>query len=95
MRGQHERVAECTSINFDGMIAMMNPDESWVAKWQRISQSRSSAAVRTYSSVLTPGSDRKQPGLYAARVTGRPPPDVIEAIESKGGTYRPRDEVEE
>lgn len=39
--------------------------------------------------------DRKSPGLYAARVTGRPPPDVIEAIEAKGGTYRPRDEVEE
>jgi hypothetical protein len=39
--------------------------------------------------------DKKQPGLYAARVSGRPPPDVIEAIESKGGTYRPRDEVEE
>jgi hypothetical protein len=28
-------------------------------------------------------------------VTGRPPMDVIEAIEAKGGTYRPRDEVEE
>jgi transcription elongation factor SPT4 len=37
MRGQPERVAECTSINFDGMIAMMDPDQSWVAKWQRIS----------------------------------------------------------
>jgi transcription elongation factor SPT4 len=38
MRGQPERVAECTSINFDGMIAMMDPDGSWVAKWQRISK---------------------------------------------------------
>lgn len=37
MRSQPERVAECTSINFDGMIAMVNPEESWVAKWQRIS----------------------------------------------------------
>jgi transcription elongation factor SPT4 len=41
MRGQPERVAECTSINFDGMIAMLKPDESWVAKWQRISESPS------------------------------------------------------
>jgi RNA polymerase subunit RPABC4/transcription elongation factor Spt4 len=40
MRGQPERVAECTSINFDGMIAMMDPDGSWVAKWQRISKLR-------------------------------------------------------
>jgi len=41
MRGQPERVAECTSINFDGMIAMMDPDGSWVAKWQRISKQAS------------------------------------------------------
>jgi hypothetical protein len=41
------------------------------------------------------GIDKKATGLYAARVTGRPPMDVIEAIEAKGGTYRPRDEVEE
>lgn len=48
------------------------------------------------SSELMPcATDRKAAGLYAARVTGRPPPDVVEAIEAKGGTYRPRDEVEE
>lgn len=28
-------VYECTSSSFDGMIAMMSPDDSWVAKWQR------------------------------------------------------------
>merc|ERR1719378_31491 len=26
----------CTSSNFDGIISMMNPEDSWVAKWQRI-----------------------------------------------------------
>ncbi|KAG2766533.1 hypothetical protein JG687_00014512 [Phytophthora cactorum] len=31
-----QRVAECTSAYFEGMIAMMQPKESWVAKWQRI-----------------------------------------------------------
>jgi transcription elongation factor SPT4 len=34
-------------------------------------------------------------GLYAVRVTGRPPQDVIDAIEARGGVYRPRDEVED
>lgn len=29
-------VIECTSASFDGLIGMMNPDQSWVAKWQRI-----------------------------------------------------------
>ncbi|RSH81192.1 transcription elongation factor spt4 [Apiotrichum porosum] len=75
MRGSPERVAECTSTIYDGMIAMMEPEESWVARWQRI--------------------DKKKRGLYAVRVTGRPPQDVIDAIESRGGVYRPRDAVEE
>jgi hypothetical protein len=44
MRSQPERVAECTSINFDGMIAMVKPGESWVAKWQRISTSKFKSA---------------------------------------------------
>ena len=36
MKGNHDRVFECTSSNFEGMIALMHPEESWVAKWQRI-----------------------------------------------------------
>ena len=36
MRGSAERVAECTSLMYDGMVAMMDPGESWVARWQRI-----------------------------------------------------------
>lgn len=40
MRGSAERVVECTSTIYDGMIAMMEPEESWVARWQRIGKSR-------------------------------------------------------
>ncbi|CAF1203097.1 unnamed protein product [Rotaria magnacalcarata] len=36
MKGNSELVYECTSSNFEGMIALMHPEESWVAKWQRI-----------------------------------------------------------
>ncbi|ODV92956.1 hypothetical protein CANCADRAFT_49373 [Tortispora caseinolytica NRRL Y-17796] len=32
-----------------------------------------------------------QPGLYAVKVNGRLPEDIIEELESKGITYRPRD----
>ncbi|GAB5586866.1 transcription elongation factor spt4 [Umbelopsis nana] len=47
MQGNVERVAECTSANFDGVIAMMRPDESWVGKWQRIDKfTRGIYAVR-------------------------------------------------
>ncbi|GAA5844074.1 hypothetical protein JCM9279_003723 [Rhodotorula babjevae] len=35
MKGDQDRVMTCTTAQFDGVIAMINPDESWVAKWQR------------------------------------------------------------
>lgn len=36
MQGSQERVADFTTSNFDGLICMLRPKESWVAKWQRI-----------------------------------------------------------
>ncbi|XP_063812271.1 transcription elongation factor SPT4 isoform X2 [Pseudophryne corroboree] len=37
MKGNREMVYDCTSSSFDGIVAMMSPDDSWVSKWQRIS----------------------------------------------------------
>uniref|UniRef100_A0A7S2D8A4 Spt4/RpoE2 zinc finger domain-containing protein n=1 Tax=Haptolina brevifila TaxID=156173 RepID=A0A7S2D8A4_9EUKA len=37
MKGDRDMVSECTSNNFDGLVAMMKPSESWVARWQGIS----------------------------------------------------------
>ncbi|XP_064389981.1 transcription elongation factor SPT4-like [Halichondria panicea] len=37
MKGNRDRVTEVTSSNFDGLVAMMSPADSWVAKWQRLS----------------------------------------------------------
>lgn len=37
MKKNKDRVIDCTSNNFDGMIAVMSPEDSWVCKWQRIS----------------------------------------------------------
>ncbi|XP_056414533.1 transcription elongation factor SPT4 isoform X2 [Hyla sarda] len=36
MKGNREMVYDCTSSSFDGIISMMSPDDSWVSKWQRI-----------------------------------------------------------
>ncbi|KAI9179588.1 transcription elongation factor spt4 [Blastocladiella emersonii ATCC 22665] len=36
LRDRPERVGSCTTQFFEGTIAMMNPDRSWVAKWQRV-----------------------------------------------------------
>lgn len=36
MQGDREKVYECSSANFDGLLAMMSPNDSWVARWQMI-----------------------------------------------------------
>uniref|UniRef100_A0A2P2HWK1 Transcription elongation factor SPT4 n=1 Tax=Hirondellea gigas TaxID=1518452 RepID=A0A2P2HWK1_9CRUS len=38
MKNNRDNVYDCTSTNFDGLIALMAPDDSWVAKWQRINR---------------------------------------------------------
>ncbi|PIK60562.1 putative transcription elongation factor SPT4-A [Apostichopus japonicus] len=38
MKGNRDMVMDCTSSSFDGMIALMTPEDSWVAKWQRTSR---------------------------------------------------------
>ncbi|KAF6023092.1 SUPT4H1 [Bugula neritina] len=38
MKNRIDSVDEYTSQNFDGMTALMSPDDSWVAKWQRINR---------------------------------------------------------
>ena len=37
MVGDRDYVRDVTSANFDGLIAIMKPDESWAARWQGIS----------------------------------------------------------
>jgi transcription elongation factor SPT4 len=36
MRHSADVVQDCTSAVFEGMIAMADPESSWVAKWQRL-----------------------------------------------------------
>lgn len=36
MRHSADVVHDCTSAVFEGMIAMADPESSWVAKWQRL-----------------------------------------------------------
>lgn len=72
MRGSAERAFECTTTNYEGFIALIQPETgSWVAKWQ--------------------GLDKFQPGLYAVRVTGSPPGDVLDELEQRGIPFKQRD----
>jgi len=71
MQNSMRKVGECTSSNFDGVVAMMNPDKSWVARWQR---------CNNFSR-----------GLYAIRVSGMLPDDIVDGMSDRGIQYRPRD----
>jgi len=36
MKGDREKVLELTSASYEGIIALIHPKESWVARWQRV-----------------------------------------------------------
>lgn len=38
MRHNHDMVQSCTTAVFSGMIAMMEPDDSWVSRWQKLTR---------------------------------------------------------
>jgi transcription elongation factor SPT4 len=38
MKGNPDRVEACTALKFDGTIAVIDPETSWVARWQRTSK---------------------------------------------------------
>ncbi len=71
LRTSMKRVMDCTSATFDGFVAMMQPNASWVAKWQR--------------------TDKFTKGLYAIRVAGSLPEDIVDELQAAGIHYRPRD----
>ncbi|KAF9526257.1 transcription initiation protein spt4 [Crepidotus variabilis] len=35
LKSQPEKIAACTTTQFDGVVAVVDPDQSWVARWQR------------------------------------------------------------
>ncbi|PAV87534.1 hypothetical protein WR25_11867 [Diploscapter pachys] len=38
LKNDPDKVHECTSANFDGIICGMKPEDSWVCKWQKINK---------------------------------------------------------
>jgi len=40
MKGSPDRISVCTTTYFDGIIAVIDPESSWVARWQRTGESQ-------------------------------------------------------
>jgi len=59
MRNNRENVYACTSSNFDGMIAVLSPEDSWVCKWQRIGRFVKGVYAISVSGKLPPGIARE------------------------------------
>ncbi|GBE78949.1 Transcription elongation factor spt4 [Sparassis crispa] len=38
MKGYPDRIQACTTTHFDGVVAIIEPETSWVARWQRVSK---------------------------------------------------------
>ncbi|KAK6191319.1 hypothetical protein SNE40_003041 [Patella caerulea] len=55
MKNNRDNVYECTSSNFDGMLAMMGNEDSWVAKWQRIGRCAKGVYAISVTGKLPPG----------------------------------------
>lgn len=74
MKNNRENVYDCTSTNFDGMIAVMSPEDSWVCKWQRISRFCKGVYAVSVSGQLPAGivRDMKSRGItYKSRDTSQ------------------------
>ncbi|XP_023243607.1 transcription elongation factor SPT4 [Centruroides vittatus] len=55
MKNNRDMVYDCTSSNFDGLISLMGPEDSWVAKWQRINHMVKGIYAISVSGRLPPG----------------------------------------
>lgn len=74
LKNNRDGVYDCTSSNFDGVVALMSPDDSWVAKWQRISRFVKGCYAISVTGRLPPGIQRdlKRKGImYRARDTSQ------------------------
>lgn len=59
LKQNRDMIYDCTSTNFDGLTAIMSPEDSWVAKWLRIDSLVPGVYAISVSGRLPPGIQRE------------------------------------
>ncbi|RPA87356.1 transcription elongation factor spt4 [Ascobolus immersus RN42] len=75
LRNEPDKVDDCTSSEYEGIITIHEVSESWVAKWQRL--------------------DKYVPGIYAVKVSGNLPSEIISELRDAGIMYHARNGSED
>jgi len=75
-------VHDGTTSNWEGAVALINPTESWVSKWQGLTNYVPGCYAVRYSKLLR---------CVNERVNGTLPEEVRDELERRGIPYRPRD----
>ena len=88
MRHNADVVQDCTSAVFEGMIAMADPESSWVAKWQRLQGYAPGTYAVKVEGVVSVMPERCLANLLTLKQL---PDDYISAAENAGVRYQPRD----
>ncbi|KAH9391167.1 Transcription elongation factor SPT4 [Tyrophagus putrescentiae] len=55
MKNNRQMIYDCTSNNFEGIIGLMSPRDSWVARWKRITRNCPGMYALTVSGHLPEG----------------------------------------
>lgn len=89
LRGSSDAVNDCCSQVFEGVITLVDPQVSWVAKWQRLN----GYVPGTYAVKVTGIVSNRADKNYTTRTNNlrQLPEDIIQAVEDAGVKYIPRD----
>ncbi|KAG6409245.1 hypothetical protein SASPL_132279 [Salvia splendens] len=85
MEDDHERVVDCTTPNFTGLISVMDPTKSWAARWLRIDEYVLVCIYMRWGALT----GKFAPGCYTLAVSEALNPDLQNICEEEHVPYVP------